>query len=163
MVGYYAAGILALVFMGYKEKFSAGTMAFIMLPVDSPMVAVGAALQCVMGAALSIILFPFRSIILEGRSGWAKLLLLIGGLTIFAPQVPGPGTFEGLIYTRISIPEHLMGLPETFAYSILFAVILYSWNKHPRKAWNVIAIIAVSLIAATSLLGLLSSLGLLPS
>jgi hypothetical protein len=163
MAAYYLAGILALVFMGYRELFGTGALALLMLPVESPIVALGPALQCLMGAALALILFPFRSLILEGRAGWERLLLLIGGLSVFAPQIPGPGTFEGLLYTRFSIMEHLLSLPESIAYSLFFSGIMALWNRFPKKAWNAIAIVAVSLIGITSLLGLLSSLGLLPS
>jgi hypothetical protein len=163
MIAYFIAGIFALLFMGYEEKFGSGIMAALMRPIDSPAVALGSAAQVLMGLVLSLILYPFRGVFLGARGGWAKLLLLIGGLSIFAPQVPGPGSFEGVLYTRLSLSDHLWGLPETLVYSLLFSILLCGWFARPRKAWNVLAAVAVGLIAVFSLLGYLSSVGMLPT
>lgn len=162
MVAYFVAGILALAFMGYEERFAGGALASIMRGVGSPIVALGPVLQAIVGLALSIILYPFRAAFLDSRNGWAKFALLIGGFTLFAPQVPGPGSFEGLLYTKLSIGEHLVGLPETVAYTALFSLGAFFWNRKPGKAWNVIAIAALCLMAIFSGLGLAASLGALP-
>lgn len=162
MAAYFIAGILALAFMEYEARFAGGALASIMRGIDSPIVAVGPVLQAIVGAALAAILFPFRASFLGVRGGWAKLALLIGGFTLFAPQVPGPGSFEGLLYTKLSLGEHLSGLPEAIAYTLLFSLGVHFWNGKPRKAWTVIAIVALSLIAVFSALGLADSLGMLP-
>jgi hypothetical protein len=159
MVSYFAAGLLALLFMGYRELFGTGSLSILMRPIESPIVAIGPLLQAVMGIALALILFPFREIFIGARSGWLKLLLLIAGLSVFAPQVPGPGTFEGLVYTKLSIADHLAGLPETFAYSLCFSSLLPLWYEKPKKAWNALAAIAIGLIAASSLLGYAAAVG----
>jgi len=163
MVAYFLAGIFALFTLQYEERFGTGLLSSLMRHMDSPLVALGAGLQVIMGIALSLILYPLRASFIDGRRGWAKLLLLIGGLSIFTPQVPGPGTFEGLIYTKFSSVDHLASLPETLAYSLLFSTFLCVWFVKPRKAWNVIAGIAVGLIAVFSLLGYLDSQGMLPA
>lgn len=163
MIAYFIAGLFALAFMGYEERFGSGILAELMRPTDSPQAALGPLLQVFMGLALALILYPFKGVFLGSRGGWAKLLLLIGGLSIFAPQVPGPGSFEGVLYTKLSLADHLAGLPETLAYSLLFTTFLCGWSARPRKAWNVLAGIAVGLIAIASLLGYLSSLGMLPA
>jgi hypothetical protein len=163
MIAYFLAGLFALIFMRYRELFGSGLLGEYMRPIDSPVTALGPLLQVFMGLALSLILYPFRGDFLGERGGWAKLLLLIGGLSIFAPQVPGPGSFEGVLYTKLSLADHLAGLPETLAYSLLFPTFLCGWSARPRKAWDIIAGIAVGLIAIFSLLGYLSSLGMLPT
>jgi len=162
IVSYFIAGILALAFMGYKERFSSGALASIMRGIDSPIVALGPLFQFVVGLALAFILYPFKGTFLDSRMGWARLILLIGGFTLFAPQVPGPGSFEGLVYMKLSIGEHLAGLPETVAYTLLFCLGVFHWNRRPRKAWNAIAVVALSIISIFSGLGLAASLGLLP-
>ena len=162
MIGYTVAGLLALVFKGYGTAFETGLAAVVMRPVDALIVALGPALQFIPGAALALILYPFRGIFLTGRGGWLRLLLLIGGLSLFNPQVPGPGNFEGLLYTNFSPAEHALGLPEQICYSILFSGGLCLWHRRPGRAWNVAAAAALILIALMSLLGTLSALGLLP-
>jgi len=159
MVSYFVAGLLALLFMGYRESFASGALSALMRPVDSPIVALGPSLQAVMGAALSLILFPFRDAFIGKRGGWLKLLVLIAGLSVFAPQVPGPGSFEGLVYTKLSLMDHVSGLPETVAYSLGFSFLLPLWYSKPKKAWNAVAGVAIGLIVAASLLGYAAAVG----
>jgi hypothetical protein len=163
MIAYYVAGMLAFVFMNYRGLFGSGALAGFMRPVDDPIVALGPLLQVIMGIALALILYPFREVFLERKRGWLRLLLLIGGLSIFAPQIPGPGTFEGLIYTKLSLADHLAGLPETITYSLLFSAFLPLWHSKPKKLWNALAGIALGLIALTCLLGYLASQGIIKS
>ena len=161
MVSYLLAGILALVFINYKEFFKSESLSLLMRSVDSPIVAAGPSLQIILGFIMSIILFPFRSIFLSRKRGWLYLLLLIAGFSIFAPEIPGPSTFEGLIYTTIPLKDHLLGLPETVIYSLLFSILLTFWHSKPKKIWNILSIIAVCLIFVMSILGVLASVGII--
>lgn len=161
MVAYFAAGLFALLFMGYRELFGSSSLSTLMRPVDSPIVALGPILQAAMGIALGLILHPFRESFIGTRRGWLRLFLLIAGLSVFAPQVPGPGTFEGLVYTKLSLADHLAGLPETLAYSLCFSLLLPLWYARPGRAWNAAAAIAILLIAAASLLGWAKAAGFL--
>jgi hypothetical protein len=162
MIGYTVAGLFALAFMGYGTAFETGLVYAVMKPADTPITALGPALQFIPGAALALILYPFRGVFLSRREGWLRLLLLIGGLSLFNPQVPGPGNFEGLLYTNFSLAEHALGLPEQIGYSILFSGGLCLWHRRPGRAWNTAAAAGLVLIALMSLLGTLSALGLIP-
>ena len=161
MISYFIAGILSLFFIGYKELFASGALSLLMRPTDSVLVAAGPSLQIVLGFFMSIFLFPFRSIFLEQKRGWVYLFMLIIGFTIFAPQLPGPGSFEGLLYTVLPWQAHFIGLPEMIVYSILFSTGLFFWYKKPKKAWNVTAGIGICLIFLTSTLGILASVGII--
>jgi hypothetical protein len=55
------------------------------LSMDSREVALGPLLQAIVGLALAVILYPFKDTFLDGGKGWARLILLIGGFTFFAP------------------------------------------------------------------------------
>jgi len=158
-IAYFIAGILALIFMGYKELFSSDVLSSLMRPVDSAMVAIGPSLQIILGLFMSLFLFPFRSIFLEKKNGWVYLFFLITGFTLFAPQLPGPGSFEGVLYTILPWQAHLIGLPEMLIYSALFSVGIVWWYKKPKKAWNILAVISICLIFIMSLLGVLASQG----
>jgi hypothetical protein len=159
MIAYFIAGILSLLFFGYRELFSTGSLATLMRPTNSTLVAAGPSLQVILGFFLSVVLFPFRSVFLTQKKGWVYLFMLIIGLTIFAPQLPGPGSFEGLIYTTLPWQAHVVGLPEMFIYAILFSTGIFFWYKKPKRAWNIIAGICVCLIFLMSTLGMLASLG----
>lgn len=161
VVAYFIAGISAIFLMDYEKNFASQALTTIMRPIDSPIVALGAILQVIQGAALALILFPYRSVFLGRKAGWLLLSLLITGFTFFTPQVPGPGCFEGLLYMKLSLADHLIGLPEVTIYSLLFPFALGWWYRKPGKAWNVLAIVALFLIAAMSTLGYLSAVGTL--
>ncbi len=84
--------------------------------------------------------------------------MLIIGFTLFAPQLPGPGSFEGLLYTTLPWKVHLIGLPEMLIYSILFSTGIFFWYKKPKRTWNIFATICIFLILLMSTLGILESL-----
>ena len=161
MLAYFIAGILALVFIDYETLFVTNSLALLMKPINSPIVAFGPFLQIILGFAMSIFLYPFRSIFLGQKKGWFYLFLLIAGFCIFTPQVPGPGNFEGLLYTNISIKQHLLSLPETILYSIIFSTLLPLWFKYPKKLWNILSIVAVFLIFVMGVLGYLDAVGII--
>lgn len=161
MISYFIAGILSLFFIGYKELFSSDTVSMLMRPIDSPLVAAGPSLQIILGFFMSIFLFPFRSIFLEQKRGWVNLFILIIGFTIFSPQLPGPGSFEGLLYTVLPWKAHLIGLPEMLVYSILFSTGIVFWYRKPKRAWNIIATMCIFLILLMSTLGILASTGII--
>jgi hypothetical protein len=48
-VAYFFAGIFAVVFMNYKEHYSSDSLGLLMLPVDSPMLALGPGLNIFRG------------------------------------------------------------------------------------------------------------------
>lgn len=159
MIAYLFAGMLALIFIDYESLFATDSLALLMKPVNSPIVAFGPFLQIILGFAMSVFLYPFRTIFMDQKRGWFYLLMLIAGFCIFTPQVPGPGNFEGLIYTNISIQQHLLSLPETILYSILFSTLLPLWAKYPKKIWNILSVIGVVLIFIMGVLGYLAAIG----
>lgn len=161
MISYLTAGLFALLVLNYGEFFSSESMSLIMRPITSPYVSIGPALQIILGFFMSIFLFPFRTIFISQKNGWIYLFLLILGFSVFSPQLPAPGSFEGLIYTTIPLKDHLLSLPESIIYSFLISFMLFMWYKKPNKAWNVFTIIIVCLIFLMSIAGLLSSMGII--
>lgn len=161
MMAYLVAGLLALIFIDYETVFATDSLALLMKPINSPIVAFGPFLQIILGFAMSIFLYPFRSVFIGQKRGWLYLFILIAGFCIFTPQVPGPGNFEGLIYTNISIQQHLLSIPETLLYSIIFSTLLPIWFKHPKRIWNILSIIAVFLILVMGILGYLDAVGVI--
>jgi len=90
------------------------------------------------------------------------MLTLVIGFTVFAPQIPGPGNLEGLIYTKIPLPIHILSLPEAIAYGLLFPLTLVCWIKYDKKWMKTTSVVLVVLILLMSLLGYLDAIGVLP-
>jgi hypothetical protein len=159
-VAYFFAGIFAVVFMNYREHFASESLGPLMLPVNSPMVALGPGLNIIRGVMLGLILLPVRNMIL-GDKGFIKLAILTLGLSFISTIGPTPGSFEGYIYTKLPFQYHLLGIPETLLYVAIFAGIPYLWYKTEKKYFNVIAIVLVVLILLMSIAGYMQAKGLI--
>ncbi|NOT06233.1 MAG: hypothetical protein HOP27_16700 [Anaerolineales bacterium] len=70
MMAYLVAGLLALIFIDYETLFATDSLALLMKPINSPIVAFGPFLQIILGFAMSIFLYPFRSVFIGQRKGW---------------------------------------------------------------------------------------------
>lgn len=151
-VAYFFAGIFAVVFMNYKEHYTSDSLGLLMLPVDSPMVALGPGLNIIRGIILGVILLSVRTIILGDR-GFLKLAVLTLGLSFISTIGPTPGSFDGYIYTKLPLQYHLLGIPETLIYVALFSGIPYLWYKNEKKYFNIIAILLIGLILLMSIAG----------
>jgi hypothetical protein len=153
LVSYFAAGIVAYNLFDYREFFSTGPLAALMRPVDSPEVALGPSLQVVRGLLFALVLWPFRRVILERDRGWLYLWGLFVGLAVLGTAGPTFGSFEGLIYTQLPLADHLRGLPEVVAQTLLFSLMLFYWHRRPRRIWNIAMGVAGGLIVLMSVAG----------
>jgi hypothetical protein len=147
--------------MEYEKQFATDSLSVIMKSIDSPWVAVGPALQIFRGFIIALVLYPFKDVFLSSKYGWLKLWLLIIGLSYLSTIGPTFGSFEGYLYTKANLSDHLLGIPEMLLYTFLFSFFVCFWYKKPGKAWTIISIIFVVLIMIMSALGALSSLGIL--
>lgn len=159
-VAYFFAGIFAVVFMNYREHYASESLGLLMLPVDSPMVALGPGLNIIRGIILGLILLTVRTTIL-GDKGFLKLAILTLGLSFISTIGPTPGSFEGYIYTKLPFQYHVLGIPETLLYVAMFVGIPYLWYKTEKKYFDVIAIVLIVLILLMSFAGYMQTKGLI--
>lgn len=121
VVTYAVFGILFFNFLHYTEHFASPQMAPLMRPTSSLWVKSAILFQIGRGALLAAVFFPFRRFILESRYGWLKLWLTLFILTGIGAATSGPGSIEGLVYTRLPLKYHLLCLPEVFLQMLMFA------------------------------------------
>lgn len=157
-IAYFVAGIFALYVMNY-EKY------FVSMPwlrqFGSPWIPAGPGLQVLRGIIIAGVLYPFRGVIFSAK-GWLKLWLLVFGLSYISTIGALDGSFECLIYSTLSLKEHLLGLPETLLYTFLFSILVYAGNKKAGRIWDILAGCLVGLILLFSVCGVLQALHLLP-
>lgn len=153
MITYSVAGGLAYTIFSYDKLYATGTLQYLMKPVSSGWIAAGPALQTFRGILFALILWPFRNIILFERYGWLKLWLLFVGLAILGTAGPSPGSFEGIIYSKLSLYEHFIGLPEVLFQTLLFSILLYTWYKKSSRIFNIIIIVLLVLVMLMSVAG----------
>jgi hypothetical protein len=136
VITYMILGILAYNIMDYPTQFK--DECSIMIPTDSPRVALGPSLQAIRGLIFAIALYPFRRVFLDESWGWLKLWGLLLGLAILSTAGPAPGSVEGMIYTRSPIWGQIIGLWEVVLQTLAFSVLLEAWHRRPHKAWGIV-------------------------
>lgn len=153
---YFFIGLLAMNIFNYEAVFATGNLASFMKPIDSPWVALGPGLQILRGLIFAIVLWPFKSVFLNGESGWFKLWLLFIGLSILSTFGPALGSIDGMIYTTVPISQQLLFLPELLIQSLLLSLLVTGWHNKPKKLYNIIAVILLIAILLMSIAGYLS-------
>jgi hypothetical protein len=138
LVTYFVAGMLAYSLLDYGTLFQSEVFSCLMRPTSSKWVAAGPALQVLRGLIFALALYPFRSVFLGGRHGWLTLWGLLVGLAILSTAGAAPGSVEGMIYTKIPMRSHLLGLPEVLAQTLAFAVLLTAWHRYTHRAWAIV-------------------------
>ena len=156
-ITYFIAGISAFYLFNYEESFQTGDLSVLMKPTDSPWVMAGSALQIFRGILFALVLWPFKSVFLDDKRGWLKLWSLFIGLAILGTTGPAPGSFEGIIYTNFPVMDQIIGLRETVFQTLVFSLLVYYWYKYPKKIWNILSIIIVTLILLMIIAGLLAT------
>jgi hypothetical protein len=150
-------GIAAFYTMDYATQFAAEGSN--MNPVDSPLVALGPALQVFRGLLFAIVLYPFRRVFLDEDRGWLKLWGLFMGLAILGTSGPAPGSFEGLVFTRTPVLDQILGLWEVVLQTLLCSILLVAWHRRPGKAWSISMYSLWGITVFLSVTGALVALG----
>jgi len=153
-IAYFIAGIFAVVVINYRELFATEIISTFMLPVDTPIVALGPLLQVFRGIIIALILLPLRKIFFEEKYGLLKLGLIVIGLSLLSTIGPTIGSFDGYIYTKIPYMYQILGYPEAIIYVALFIGILGLSIKYAhKKVITILSIVIVILICLMSIMG----------
>jgi len=153
-IAYFIAGIFAAVVINYRELYSTEAISSLMLPVDTPIVALGPFLQIFRGIIIALILLPLRKTFFEEKHGLLKLGLLITGLSLLSTIGPTFGSFDGYIYTKIPYMYQILGYPEAIVYVLLFIGILgISIKFSHKKIVTILSIVITALICFLSIMG----------
>jgi hypothetical protein len=163
MITYMAMGMVFSSVFHYEELYRTGHLANFMKDFSSPWIPAGPSFQFIRGLLFALVLWPFRTMLFDRPKGWLLLWGLMVGLAILGTAGPSPGSLEGFFYTQLSLREHLTGLPEVLAQTLLFSIILYRWVNKPTKSMQIAAIVGVCLILLFSLAGVLATKSLLPA
>jgi hypothetical protein len=156
IITYFMMGLIASTLLDYKGAFENPPLSDLMKPIDSPWIIVGPVLQIFRGLIFSLALWFFRDNFIQRDYGWLKLWGLIVGLSILSTAGPTPGSIEGMIYTKIPISDQLIGYFEILPQTLFFSLIVYFWYNNPKKIWNILSIVLVSMITLLSVLGFIA-------
>lgn len=130
---YLIVGLIFMYSMNYREAFETYDQFSNYRSLDSPIVRAAVLFQILRGLMIALILYPFRERVVESQWGWLMLFSVLFGLTCLGAINASPGSIEGMIYTKMSLKEHLVGYPEVIVQSLGISVIFWQWE---RKTFN---------------------------
>ena len=131
---YLIVGSLFYEISGYEEALA--TMEAFALWRDLESIGMVAAVffgQFLRGPILALLLYPFYDTYMSGKLGWLKLFGLLFGLKVIPAMFTVPDS------VTVMLQEALVGLPEIFAQTLVFAVIFYAWERRRKRKVESIA------------------------
>lgn len=131
VLSYLVAGAVFSALLDYQRLFQQPVIRDYMLPFGSASLLLSLALQVVRGAVLGLVLVPFRAVLVATRWGWLQLWLLIVGVGIVSTPAAAPSSIEAVIYTRLPLWYHAIGLPEILCQTLIFSWLVHLYLRHP--------------------------------
>jgi hypothetical protein len=132
-ITYFVFGLIMSNLFGYARLFQQEIIRDFMRPIDSPTTFFGPFIQPIRGLLFAIGLWPTRKIILESKRGWLILWGLFMIFGILGTPAAAPSSLEGVIYSRLPLWYHLIGLPEMMLQTLTFSLILVWWEKRKSQ------------------------------
>jgi hypothetical protein len=126
---YFIFGIIMSNIFDYGEIFKRDIIRDYMLPFDEHNVIYGPFLQPIRGLIFAIGLWPIRGLLIEKKRGWLILWGLLVTLGILSTSAAAPSSLEGIVYSKIPMWYHLMGLPEITLQTLTFSIWLVWWER----------------------------------
>jgi hypothetical protein len=159
-VTYFIIGLLFFTLLDYSTKFADPTVASLMRQTSDPLVAGGTLFQVLRGILFGLAFYALREIVFARKNGWLILWLVLVIVGILSPFGAAPSSIEGMLYTRLPMWFHVVGLPEVVIQALLLAFLTYYWVNHPEKKWlGWVFGIAFVLVLLMSTMGILAGLG----
>jgi len=121
---YQIVGSLFYQISGYEEALATMEAFSLWRPLESlTMVAAVFFGQIARGMLLALFFSPFYKVFISRKQGWLMLFGLLVGLKVFSTSslIPESWSFE--------VQELLVGLPEVFAQTLVFALLFFSWER----------------------------------
>lgn len=128
-VTYFVFGLIMSNLFDYGRLFQQEVIRDFMRPIDASSAFLGPFLQPIRGLLFALGLWPIRRAIVENKRGW---LILWGILVIFGilgTPAAAPSSLEGVIYSKLPLWYHLIGLPEMLLQTLTFSFTLVWWER----------------------------------
>ena len=128
-VTYFMFGLLISNLFDYGRLYRQEIIRDFVRPIDSYYVFLGPLVQPIRGLLFALGLWPIRNTIMENRRGWLILWSIFIVFGILGTPAAAPSSLEGVIYSKLPLWYHLIGLPEIVLQTLAFSLILVWWEK----------------------------------
>lgn len=132
-VTYFVFGLVMSNAFHYERLFQQDIIKDFMRPIDSPYVFAGPFLQPIRGLLFAIGLWPIRNFILGKKNGWLIVWNIFATFGILSTPAAAPCSVEGVIYSKLPLWYHLIGLPEIMLQTLIFSLALVWWEKRQYR------------------------------
>ena len=132
LITYLLVGMIAATLLDYERIFNQPVIRDYMVAFGSTALFLGPLLQVLRGMVIATVLLPFRSALASNRNGWLHLWLLLIGIGIVSTSAAAPSSLEGVVYTRLPLWYHAIGLPEMLIQTLVFSCLVHAHLRHPR-------------------------------
>jgi hypothetical protein len=136
VISYIFIGVIFMNFQNYASAFITMEQFSNFRSLDSTIVQLAPVFQIFRGAFFAFILYPFYNMIIKSDYAWVKLFFLIWGFSLIGSVAPIPGSIEGMIYTKMSLAEHLIGLPEVTVQIFVFSWFFVKWENRTERDYS---------------------------
>lgn len=140
-VTYFVFGLIMSNLFDYGRLFQREIIRDFMRPIDSSSAFLGPLVQPIRGLLFALGLWPIRRTIVEHKRGWLILWGIFVIFGILGTPAAAPSSLEGVIYSKLPLWYHLIGLPEILLQTLVFSLILVWWERrgyqpspHHRKS-----------------------------
>lgn len=157
VVTYVVAGLIASRVLDYQGIFEEPIIRDYYLPYGSTDVVWSMVLQVARGVLFGLVLLPFRGFLAVTRWGWLWLWFVFVVIGILGTPAAAPCSLEGIIYTKIPLWFHAIGLPEILLQTLAFSFLVHRTLRaagHPlpprlHTLFNALAVACISFIGYT--------------
>lgn len=136
VITYIFIGVVFSNFDNFADLFLTMDTIYDFRAAHSKVVKLAPAIQIIRGTFFAFILYPFYNKIIKSNFAWLKLFFLIWGFSLLGSAAPIPGSIEGLIYTEISLTEHLLRLVRTAIHIFVFSWFFVKWENRTERDYN---------------------------
>lgn len=100
--------------------------------------AIGPFAQIIRGLLFAFILLPFKEFLKAKKYSWLFLWLLFVGIGIIGPMSSAPSSIEGVIYSKLPLAFHFIGLPEVMTQTLLFSILVCKYINQPEDKKSIL-------------------------
>jgi hypothetical protein len=136
VITYVIIGMIFMKLQNYTSVFKTSAQFANYRPTNSPIVRATALIEILRGSFFALILYPFYNTIVKSKHGWLMLFGVLYGLTLIGSVAATPGSIEGFIYTKTTLSEHLIGIPEVTVQMLAFSWLFFIWERKVNRNRN---------------------------
>ena len=129
VITYVIVGLTFMKLQNYTSVFTSSHQFANFRSLDSSIVRASALFQFLRGSFFALLLYPFYNTIVNSKRGWLILFGVLWGFTLIGAVSATPGSIEGLIYTKTTLSEHLIGIPEVTIQMLAFSWLFFLWER----------------------------------